>query len=165
MTMYKVGAQSVSHLIARPAALLQVERQDERGEDSAEHEEGQPGLEERGPAHMFPMNERQRTQVHHVPRCAVVVAHEVQGHGHVGMAVIKAQIVRPAFVFLRCIVHCFVPCSCTTTTDFVNIKLPILCWSTKPHIVLRDKVGSCKISYHSRRSAYAHVTNEGEHPR
>lgn len=39
------------------------------------------------------MNERQHAQVHHVPGCAVVVAHQVEGHGNVGMAVIKAQIV------------------------------------------------------------------------
>lgn len=43
--------------------------------------------------HMFSMNKRQRTQVHHVPRRAVVVAHQVEGHSNVGMAVIKAQIV------------------------------------------------------------------------
>lgn len=42
---------------------------------------------------MFPMNEREQTQVHHVPGRAVVVAHEVEGHGNVGMAVVKAQIV------------------------------------------------------------------------
>lgn len=43
--------------------------------------------------HVFSINERQHTQVHHVPRCAVVVAHEVEGHGDVRMAVVKAQIV------------------------------------------------------------------------
>lgn len=43
--------------------------------------------------HVFPMNERRHTQVHHVPRRAVVVAHKVEGHGNVGMAVIKTQIV------------------------------------------------------------------------
>lgn len=42
---------------------------------------------------MFPVNERPRTQVHHVPRRAVVVAHEVEGHGNVGMAVVEAEIV------------------------------------------------------------------------
>lgn len=41
---------------------------------------------------MFPMNEREYTQVHHVPRCAVVIAHEVEGHGNMGMTVIEAQI-------------------------------------------------------------------------
>lgn len=43
--------------------------------------------------YVFPVSERQHTQVHHVPGCAVVVAHQVEGHGNVGMAVIKAQIV------------------------------------------------------------------------
>lgn len=43
--------------------------------------------------HVFSMNERQHTQVHHVPRRAVVVVHKVEGHGNVGMAVIKTKIV------------------------------------------------------------------------
>lgn len=38
------------HPVELFAPLLQVERQDECGEDSAEHEEGKPGLEERCPA-------------------------------------------------------------------------------------------------------------------
>lgn len=38
--------------------------------------------------HMFSVNKRQRTQFYHVPRRAVVVAHKVEGHGNVGMAVI-----------------------------------------------------------------------------
>lgn len=68
--------------------LLEVERQDEGAEESAEHEEGEPGPEERSPVHMFSTNKRQRTQVAHVPRGAVVVVHKVEGHGNVGMAVI-----------------------------------------------------------------------------
>lgn len=39
------------------------------------------------------MNERPQTQVHHVPRRAVVIAHQVEGHGDVGVAVIQTQIV------------------------------------------------------------------------
>lgn len=42
---------------------------------------------------MLSIDKRPDTQVHHVPRCAVVVAHEVEGHGHMGMAVVQAQIV------------------------------------------------------------------------
>lgn len=105
---------------------------------------------------MFSMNEGQHTQVDHVPRRAVVVAHEVESHGDVGMAVIKAQVVlqqntllvlqymtttthmpakmrvkppgtayRSAFVLLRRVMHCFVPCSSTVATDLVHIKFPI----------------------------------------
>lgn len=32
---------------------------------------------------------------------------------------------RPAFVFLRCVEHCFVPCSSTIAAHFVHIELPI----------------------------------------
>lgn len=42
---------------------------------------------------MFPVNKRPHAQVHHVPRRAVVVAHQVEGHGDVRVAVIEAQIV------------------------------------------------------------------------
>lgn len=43
--------------------------------------------------HVPSMNERPQTQVHHVPRCTVVIAHQVEGHGDVGVAVIQTQIV------------------------------------------------------------------------
>lgn len=43
--------------------------------------------------HVFPVYERPHTQVDHVPRRAVVVAHEVEGQGHVGVAVVHAQVV------------------------------------------------------------------------
>lgn len=43
--------------------------------------------------HVFPVYERPHTQVDHVPRRAVVVAHEVEGQGHVGVAVVQAQVV------------------------------------------------------------------------
>lgn len=45
--------------------------------------------------HVFPVYERPHTQVDHVPRRAVVVAHEVEGQGHVGVAVVHAQVVLP----------------------------------------------------------------------
>lgn len=37
---------------------------------------------------VLPVNERPDAQVHHVPGRAVVIAHEVEGHGHMGMAVV-----------------------------------------------------------------------------
>lgn len=43
--------------------------------------------------HVLPMYKRPHTQVDHVPWCAVVVAHEVEGQGHVGVAVVQAQVV------------------------------------------------------------------------
>lgn len=42
---------------------------------------------------MLPINKRPDAQVDHVPGRAVVVAHEVEGHGNVGMAVVQTQIV------------------------------------------------------------------------
>lgn len=42
--------------------------------------------------HVLPMYERPHTQVDHVPRCAVVIAHEVEGQGHVRVAVVQAQV-------------------------------------------------------------------------
>lgn len=42
---------------------------------------------------MLSIDKRPDAQVHHVPRRAVVVAHEVEGHGYMGMAVVQAQIV------------------------------------------------------------------------
>lgn len=42
---------------------------------------------------MRPINEGPDAQVHHVPRGAVVVTHEVERHGNVGMAVVQTQIV------------------------------------------------------------------------
>ena len=39
------------------------------------------------------MRETQQTELHHVPGCAVVIAHKVQRHGDVGVAVITAQVV------------------------------------------------------------------------
>lgn len=43
--------------------------------------------------YVLPVYERPHTQVDHVPRRAIVVAHEVEGQGHVGVAVVQAQVV------------------------------------------------------------------------
>lgn len=40
--------------------------------------------------HVFPMKKRPHAQVHHVPRCVIVIAHQVEGHGNMGMAVVEA---------------------------------------------------------------------------
>lgn len=74
---------------------MQVECQDKSGEDSAEHDERQPSLEKRCPAHMFAMDERECAQIDHVPGCTVVIAHQVQSHCNMGVAIVKTEIVRP----------------------------------------------------------------------
>ena len=42
------------------------------------------------------MDQHQDGQSDHVPASAVLVAHDVEGPGHVGVAVVTAEVVHPA---------------------------------------------------------------------
>lgn len=43
--------------------------------------------------HMLSMNQSEQAEVDHVPRRAVFILHQIQGHGHVGVTVVTAQVV------------------------------------------------------------------------
>lgn len=42
---------------------------------------------------MFPVDQSQKAQLDHVPWGAVLIAHQIQSHGHVGVAVVAAEVV------------------------------------------------------------------------
>lgn len=92
---------SVSPVCAVPCGQsVQVQCQDEGNNDSTERQEGQPGFEERHAADMFAVEEGEHAEIDHVPGCIVVIAHQVEGQGYVGVAIITAKVVRSAFVLL-----------------------------------------------------------------
>lgn len=43
--------------------------------------------------HVFPVDQREEAELDHVPRCAVLVSHQVQRHGNVRVTVIAAEVV------------------------------------------------------------------------
>lgn len=42
---------------------------------------------------MFPVDQSEQAELDHVPRCAVLVPHQVQCHGNVRVTVIAAEVV------------------------------------------------------------------------
>lgn len=42
---------------------------------------------------MFPVDQSEQAELDHVPRCAVLVPHQVQRHGNVRVTVIAAEVV------------------------------------------------------------------------
>lgn len=42
---------------------------------------------------VFSADKRQEAEVDHVPRGAVLVSHQIQSHGHMGVTVVTAQVV------------------------------------------------------------------------
>ena len=65
-------------------------------EDCGHDEEGEPGLDRSPAADVLAMDQHQDGQSDHVPAGAVLVTHDVQGPGHVGMTVVTEEVVHPA---------------------------------------------------------------------
>lgn len=42
---------------------------------------------------VFPVDQSEQAEVDHVPRCAVLVSHQVQRHGNMRVTVIAAEVV------------------------------------------------------------------------
>lgn len=42
---------------------------------------------------MFAVDECEQAEVDHIPGGAIVIAHKIEGHSHMGMAVVTTQVV------------------------------------------------------------------------
>ena len=108
------------------------------------------------------MDQHQEGEGDHVPPGAVLVAHDVQGPGHVGVAVVAAEVVHPALVNLRGLRHGSVIRGRAPTQ--LGVQGPVLGRGSEGHAVLADVVRPGEVPDDALGGGDTHVTDEGEEP-
>ena len=125
-------------------------------------EEGKPGLDKGPAADIFPVYQHQDGECDHVPPGAVLVAHDVQGPGHVRVTVVTAEVVHPALVDLRGLRHSSV-IGCRAPAE-LGVQRPVLGRGPEGHAVLADVVRPGEVPDDALRGGDPHVADKGEQP-
>ena len=103
-------------------------------------------------------------ELDHVPAGAVPVPHGVQGGGDVAVTVVAAEVVHPPLVLVAGLDDSGVPAPLPALGLGPGVQLEVPGGPSERHLTLTDVVGPGKVTDHTGRHAYPHVTDEGKQP-